>query len=405
MILKGVSGQDILRFRNAGDTSTLSSVDQYGQWNGTYINITGDAASNILFRIRATANQTGDLTQWQNSGSTVLGGRNALAQVWSGGTAPVTVATGGAISGTSSGTTATLTSASAHGLATGDIVTLAGITPSGYNGTYIATVTGSTTFTVTTSGSNLGATTVSGTASVPAQASFTARSAGTVGLLVRAAPSHVGSVVSVQNSSGTEILGISNGGGLLYQGTTAMLIQPSRNVQFAASTASFGGGGGVIGIANAGTVPTTNPSGGGVLYVEGGALKWRGSSGGVTVIADAASATAVETIKANGNQAATFAIDAGAGTTHTVTLTGSIGTALTFSNLPSDGSITLTLIITQDGTGGKTVTWPTGTKWAGGTAPTLSTAANATDIVTLVVNRSGGSTSAVYGFLAGKAFA
>lgn len=39
-------------------------------------------------------------------------------------------------------------------------------------------------------------------------------------------------------------------------------------------------------IAN-GTAPTANPSGGGVLYVEAGALKYRGSSGTVTTIAPA----------------------------------------------------------------------------------------------------------------------
>jgi hypothetical protein len=49
----------------------------------------------------------------------------------------------------------------------------------------------------------------------------------------------------------------------------------------------FGSGAKVIGIANATTVPTTNPTGGGVLYVEGGALKFRGSSGTVTTIANA----------------------------------------------------------------------------------------------------------------------
>lgn len=42
---------------------------------------------------------------------------------------------------------------------------------------------------------------------------------------------------------------------------------------------SFGGGAGVIFIGSATTVPTTNPTGGGVLYVEAGALKYRGSSG------------------------------------------------------------------------------------------------------------------------------
>ncbi len=49
----------------------------------------------------------------------------------------------------------------------------------------------------------------------------------------------------------------------------------------------FGSGAKVIGIANATVVPTTNPSGGGVLYVESGALKYRGSSGTVTTIANA----------------------------------------------------------------------------------------------------------------------
>ncbi len=50
---------------------------------------------------------------------------------------------------------------------------------------------------------------------------------------------------------------------------------------------SFGGGVDVVGVKNCATVPTTNPTGGGVLYSEGGALKWRGSSGTVTTIAPA----------------------------------------------------------------------------------------------------------------------
>jgi hypothetical protein len=53
------------------------------------------------------------------------------------------------------------------------------------------------------------------------------------------------------------------------------------------TVAQFGSGNGVLGIGNADTVPSTNPSGGGVLYVEGGALKYRGSSGTVTTIANA----------------------------------------------------------------------------------------------------------------------
>ena len=58
-----------------------------------------------------------------------------------------------------------------------------------------------------------------------------------------------------------------------------------NNVGF--GTSSFGGGAKVLGIANATTVPTTNPSAGGILYVESGALKYRGSSGTVTTLAPA----------------------------------------------------------------------------------------------------------------------
>jgi len=51
--------------------------------------------------------------------------------------------------------------------------------------------------------------------------------------------------------------------------------------------ASFGGGEAVIYIANANIVPATNPALGGILYVESGALKYRGSSGTVTTLAAA----------------------------------------------------------------------------------------------------------------------
>jgi head-tail adaptor len=48
---------------------------------------------------------------------------------------------------TRSATTATVTTAAAHGYATGDYVTIAGATPAGFNGKFPVTVTGSTTFT------------------------------------------------------------------------------------------------------------------------------------------------------------------------------------------------------------------------------------------------------------------
>jgi hypothetical protein len=52
------------------------------------------------------------------------------------------------------------------------------------------------------------------------------------------------------------------------------------------SSISAGGGTGVIFIANS-VAPTSNPTGGGILYVQAGALKYRGSSGTVTTLANA----------------------------------------------------------------------------------------------------------------------
>ena len=46
-------------------------------------------------------------------------------------------------------TTATLTTAIAHGLSTGAVVTILGASPAAYNGTFSITVTGTTTFTYT----------------------------------------------------------------------------------------------------------------------------------------------------------------------------------------------------------------------------------------------------------------
>ena len=53
-------------------------------------------------------------------------------------------------------------------------------------------------------------------------------------------------------------------------------------------TSSYGSGtGSILGLANASTVPSIAPTAGGVIYVESGALKYRGSSGTITTLAPA----------------------------------------------------------------------------------------------------------------------
>ena len=81
-------------------------------------------------------------------------------------------------------------------------------------------------------------------------------------------------------TGGTWYLLIGNGGNSPVTGTT-------NGVQLFSTTQSLGGGTGVLGVTNATTAPTTNPTGGGVLYAQAGAGKWRGSSGTVTTFGPA----------------------------------------------------------------------------------------------------------------------
>jgi elongation factor P hydroxylase len=69
-------------------------------------------------------------------------------------------------------------------------------------------------------------------------------------------------------------------------GVRRLNVDSSGNLALGASP-SYGSGQVVIFIANATAVPSANPTGGGILYVEGGALKYRGSSGTISTLAPA----------------------------------------------------------------------------------------------------------------------
>lgn len=114
---------------------------------------------------------------------------------------------------------------------------------------------------------------------------------------------------------------------------------------------TVGGGATVLGIQNATTVPTSDPTGGGVVYAEGGALKYRGSGGAITLVAPAA-ASATRT------GAYTFvAADVG---TEQVYNSGSAGTF----TVPTDAAATIpvgaTIPLAQIGTGQLTVAGASG---------------------------------------------
>lgn len=72
------------------------------------------------------------------------------------------------------------------------------------------------------------------------------------------------------------------------------------------------------------------------------------------------------------------------------TLIGNV--TFTISNPPASGQVgSMTLELTQDATGSRTVTFPGSVKFAGGTPPTLSTNANARDVL-VFYTRDGGTT-------------
>jgi hypothetical protein len=96
---------------------------------------------------------------------------------------------------------------------------------------------------------------------------------------------------------------------------------------------------------------------------------------------DAATRNYVDTpiaMNAAGNSGSTKTLDFARMITQAVTMTDNC--TFTFDN-PSSGG-TYLVKLTQGGAGSFTATWPASVKWAGGAAPTLSTAVGAIDILT-----------------------
>lgn len=101
----------------------------------------------------------------------------------------------------------------------------------------------------------------------------------------------------------------------------------------------------------------------------------------------------LSTVGASGS---TETIDLTDGNVHDITLTANC--TLTFASVAPGRGRSFTLVLRQDGVGSRTVTWPGSVVWPGGVAPTLSTTAGATDVLTFFT-LDGGTTW--YGFSTG----
>jgi hypothetical protein len=85
-----------------------------------------------------------------------------------------------------------------------------------------------------------------------------------------------------------------------------------------------------------------------------------------------------EFLSTNAASTGATALDLSLSNFFNLTLTGNV--TFTFSNAPSGRVFAFTLVATQDATGGRTITWPAGTKWSGGSIPPATTTADAVDI-------------------------
>ena len=107
-----------------------------------------------------------------------------------------------------------------------------------------------------------------------------------------------------------------------------------------------------------------------------------------------------EVVSTNATSGAAATLDLANGNVFDLTLTANC--TLTFSGTTAGVACSFTLILRQDGTGSRTVTWPASVDWPAGTAPTLTTTASAVDVLTFLSTDNG---TTWLGFVAGQAMA
>ena len=163
-------------------------------------------------------------------------------------------------------------------------------------------------------------------------------------------------------------------------------------------------------------ITDSNPTSGTILQGTGSGSAWSSTlpavtlggavTGGDQVMSTVTHKDYSETVYAGGNTGATPAIAETNGNVQTWTLNAATATFALPAAAGLQAGTSLTLILTQDGSGSRAGIFQvsgatTLVKWAGGTAPTLSTGAADIDILTFVTI-DGGATPTWYGFVAGQ---
>lgn len=157
------------------------------------------------------------------------------------------------------------------------------------------------------------------------------------------------------------------------------------------------GNGGSGTLSGDGDVALSSPATGNFLGFSTSNSKWSNQS--LTGVAALANGGGVESVSTNNSATGSVTLNLNNGNVFQMTLTGNATFA--FSGATSGKACSFGLYVGQDTTGGRTVTWPSSVKWAGGTAPTLTSTASAVDVL-VFESLDGGTTW--YGSLVGANF-
>lgn len=224
VVVKSLSGQttNLQEWQNSAGT-VLASVDAYGTLLSNWKAYIQSGASYLTpMTIVGASGQSANLQEWKNSAGTVLTGVSPIGQSFFQNTTPITAsAVSQAITAVSfTSTTATYTfSATVQTISVGEYVTVFGITPSGYNGTYqvtaVATVSAGSSYSFTVANTTNATVTVGTGYFFPsASVSISTQNKAHTGLIVKAVSGQTASTMEIQNSLGQPVTWWDSSGGM-----------------------------------------------------------------------------------------------------------------------------------------------------------------------------------------------
>lgn len=228
LTIKGAASQtgNLLEIQSsAGSTIGRIAANgdfQVGSANLGRASIFTDSSSKVVLGLRAATSQNVDIQQFINGSGSILGGVNAIGQSFIQTTEPITSsAVSQSITSVSfTSTTATYTfAATSQTISIGEYVTIFGISPSGYNGSYkvtsIGTVSAGSSYSFTVANTtNSAVTTGTGYFFPSASVSISTQNKAHTGLIIKAVSGQTASTMEIQNSLGQPVTWWDSNGGM-----------------------------------------------------------------------------------------------------------------------------------------------------------------------------------------------